>query len=269
MIIKAIRDIPSPIPVDESHTCFVSMTPDLNGGYHSAYREFTPDKPGIFRSDIYLSSVRYQHYTNDLELDGPSRLLRTKCEDPRAFAWRGIPYCVVLDETQFGFGIYNNVVINLITGECHNLTSDLLYDGKNWMPLPDGDSLDFIRSIDPWSLVEVFPNWICRLCGCSADGHHIGRYRGGAAASRDPKGNICGIGHKTISLEYHIPFIFSIGEYESDFEITDLDPVGFGDNTIIDPTTILPDGKILCCCSARVWNHPELNISMKLCEILE
>ncbi len=282
-IIRAIRDIPSPVPQVESHTCFVSMTPDLAGGFHAAYREFSPCTPGIFRSDIFNAHVRYQHYTTDLELDGPSRLLRERLEDPRAFTWRGVPYCVALDETSFGFAIYNNVVINLLTGECHNLTSDLEYDGKNWMPLPDGDELYFIRSVDPWCLLKVDASWHCKTVGipsiidpqaispyqtkypATIHPRQIGRYRGGAAAYFDPARTIRGIGHETIALEHHQPFLFEMAH--GVIRTTELDPVGFDGFGIIDPTTILPGGRILCAYSDRVWNHPQLTIRMKLCEV--
>jgi hypothetical protein len=269
MIIRAIREIPSSEPVAESHTCFVSMASDADGGYHAAYREFSPDKSGVFRSDIYNASVRYQHYSDDLQPDGPSRLLRERLEDPRVFTWRGVPYCVALDETTFGFGIYKNVVINLITCECNFIHSDLDYDGKNWMPLPDGEDLYFIRSVDPWRLMKVHPNWHCTTVGLpNIDQMHIGSYRGGAAAAYDAEGTIHGIGHKTIALEHHLPYLFSMGEGGGDLKFTDLDPVGFGNNTIIDPTTILPDGKILCACSNTTWDQPHLKISMNLCELV-
>lgn len=265
--IKPIRQIPNPVPVNESRTCFVSMVPADEGGYHAAYREFTPFDPKRFRSDIFGASIRYQKYDADFNLVGESHLLRERAEDPRSFIWRGRPWCVALDETSRGFANYHNILIDLLIGRVHNLESDLMYQGKNWMPLVHDDRLLFIRSIDPLCIVECDPSdWHCSTL-IAPSHNHIGQYRGGAAAFvRD--GMIQGYGHRTTSLTAHTPYRFEIDLRSPGgpaIKLVDLHPIGFED-TIMDPTCILPDGRMLMACSKLSWDQPEVLVPTFLCE---
>jgi hypothetical protein len=267
MNIRHILEIENPRPVKESHTCFVSFVPANGGGYHAAYREFTPYSGTRLHNDMYSCSVRYQKYDANFHLVGDSHLLRTLLQDPRCFVWKERPYALVLDDTAQGHSVYSNFVIDLTTGECRELMRPMVYAGKNWMPVPDGDRLFFIRSVEPTCIVECNERWECTpLIGPpSGNESHIGTYRGGAAANKVVDGIIWGVGHRTIHADLHVPYFFKMKMADGSVSLDDLTMDGFSE-ALIDPTSIIDRGIVLTC-SNKAWHHQDVRISTRLCEL--
>lgn len=272
MKLRQIAEIQNPKPTTESHTCFVSLVPADGGGYHAAYREFTPFSATLHRSDVYSCTVRYQKYDEDLNPVGDSHLLRKLLQDPRCFIWKGRPYTLCVDDTTKGFCMFTNVVVDMTTGESRDLRTFLDYDGKNWMPVPDGDRLYFIRSIDPLCILECNDKWECRTIIEPRLGHHaIGVRRGGCAASIKD-GIISGVGRLTkwnaagsASPFSHTPFTYKISMADGVVtDIRDATPEGFAE-IILDPTSVIDKGIVLAC-SVRQWHHMD-QISTRLCGV--
>lgn len=268
MKIRPILQIENPRPVKESHTCFLSPVPSDGGGYHSAYREFTPYNPTRPHNDMYSCSVRYQKYDADFRPIGDSHLLRELLQDPRCFIWRGRPYALAVDDTTRGFSVYTNVVIDLSTGEWFELTTPAIYAGKNWMPVPDGDRLYFVRSVEPLCVVECDAKWECTPVTHRhlASNPWIGSYRGGAAAKM-ADGVIYGVGHRTLNPGMHTPYSFKIKMDSNEVTVLDMEPEGFSES-ILDPTSIIDRGIVLAC-SSKAWHHHDVQIPTRLCQVID
>lgn len=260
MKIIPLQEIPHPAPVIHPRVCFVSMTPTKDGGYHSAYREFAPHNP------TSGSDVRYQKYTADFHLDGDSRLLVARSEDPRVFTWLGRPLAWV---PNYLTNPWSCGVVDLITGEYRRINHPLAYSGKNWMPVPDGGRLFFVRSVDPVCVLESDFRFNCKVLYHPSHANNIGPYHGGCAATMHDGQMIRGLGHKTIYSPrlIHTPFKFELDLFTGNVTFEELEPDGFGDEVLNDPTCILPDGRFLGACATTNWELSS-SIPTRLCEIV-
>lgn len=222
---KRIYTIPNPPPVQYRQRAFISLACSavLDGidacGVHAVYREFTPERPAE------ETAVRYQHYAVDpgagFSLLGDSRLLHAGGEDPRAFVWRGQPWCLFCqydaasaDWRQFVAPLDSSL------GGPREIQHDLEFAGKNWMPTTgDRDTLLIVRSLEPLCVLQLKPDMQCQTLIRPTDMRFIGERRGGGAAhavylpgdnSDDLFTSVHGWGHRTCGPDDHRAFEFNL-----------------------------------------------------------
>jgi len=260
LILRPIRDIPSPPPAEFGQRAFLSL---LKHGvaYIGAYREFTPG-----RSDRE-TSVRIQFYDSEFGVNGQSSRLLLYGEDPRIFTWRDR---ILISAIAWRGKDWEQIIADVFSEKTHTLQHRLAFAGKNWAPVIDQGSdrrLLFIRSLQPLCILEADDRFRCHpIIAPSIVADNIGEYRC-AGPAKLCKNIITGYGHRTqIHPDRHTPFHYKIDLTTQSVEFQDLTPQGFAGTPLIDPTSEI-DGRLVCACSAAHW-WIEQPIIHQLCEIV-
>lgn len=264
--LQAVRSITKPPLQQYKQSAYFGFLPDGQGGYHCAYREFTPKFSAI------ETAIRYQHYTAEFKPDGVNKLLVPGGEDPRCFMFKG-RYFASFIRPQLDRGAteskeWQTAILDILTGEIIDLPNTFAWSGKNWAPVVGGDDLLYVRALSPLSVARVTTEGVLEsLTGPDLAFGLIGQNRpGGYATLKD--GVITGIGRRTIDRPLqHIPFIYKIDTRDWSLRITPV-PLDHDENyQVVDPTCQIGD-RVVCSVCQQSWWTPDQPVDTLLCDVV-
>lgn len=228
---------------------FLSLLP-CSTGYVGAVREHQPHDYWL-GSELFL--LKYDHDFNIL-----SERSLGGGEDPRLFHWKNEFWLLTQRYEQFT-NDYVNWLVNVESGKRIRLIVDpFIFHGKNWVPVPHGDDLYIIRSLQPLVILKLADeNGRCDIWKSDASPDHnqtteIGERRGGTnAVFRDDC--ITGYGHFSRTIDLHTVFRYDIYPMFGRVEYTDYEVEGVDGMNVIDPTSFW-DGHVVLNATPRRWN---------------
>lgn len=161
-------------------------------------------------------------------------------EDPRPFTLNGTNY-VLSQRFVNNFDDVQNYIVNVDTGESklYIVNQPNFSYGKNWTPFVYNNELYIIQKFDPFTLIKNGNIIMCFDTNLPKF-NNFSQYRGGSNGIEITDGNIIGIGHKTLELDYHIPFIWNLNFIKNTFEIMDLVNYSYTQR-LNDPTSLWKD----------------------------
>lgn len=182
-------------------------------------------------------------------------------EDPRIFEFQGIPYCLYWYYS--GYNDWYHYLMNLQTLDTFQLKIEpWIFHGKNWVPVPYGNRLLILRSLQPLVVMELGIDGTCTVITGSSE-EAIGEYRGGGNAIVI-ENKIVGYGHKTLWADCHTLFRYTINmtTWEIVFEdLTTEIPIDF---RITDPTSMWENRLVVCATEYRWFDATQRTLNVIL-----
>jgi len=200
---------------------------DLNA-FHSY---LSLDSNPFYRSLKKEQLITKIHLNNGITFHG---------EDPRPFFLNGKKY-VLTQRFVNNFDDMQNYIVDVDTGEytLYTVNSPNFSYGKNWTPFVYNNELYIIQKFDPLTIIKD-GNIILELDTGLPTFNNFSQYRGGTNGIEISDGKIIGIGHKTLELDFHLPFIWILNFKSKTFEIMDIVTYNYTQR-LNDPTSLWKD----------------------------
>lgn len=164
-----------------------------------------------FHSYMSLNTKPYYRYFNTNQLETHIILnnnIKFWGEDPRPFMLNDTNY-VLSQRFVNNFDDIQNYMVNVNTGEAtlYKINIPNFSYGKNWTPFVYKNELYIIQKFDPLTIIKD-GNIILEFDTNLPKFNNFCQYRGGSNGLEIDDENIIGVGHKTIELDFHLPFIW-------------------------------------------------------------